>query len=115
MEWFVSNMKRYWDINGRSSRTEYWMFFLFCIIFSIGLGFASGFIGLLIGDWFPASINLLFTLGTLAPSIAVGVRRMHDTGRSGWWLIVPIAGFIFLLLPSTPNSNEYGDVPSSTI
>ena len=115
MNWFISVMKRFGDFNGRASRTEYWMFFLFCIIFSLLIGFTSGFVGHFIGDWFPALINLLFTLVTFVPSIAVAIRRMHDIGRSGWWILVPIVGFVFLCLPSNEGENEYGPVPSSTI
>ena len=55
-----------------------------------------------------STIGALFSIAMIIPSIAVGWRRMHDTGRSGWWSIIPIVGFIFALQQSDPDMNDYG-------
>ncbi|MEJ6392792.1 DUF805 domain-containing protein [Gymnodinialimonas sp. 2305UL16-5] len=68
---------RYFDFQGRARRSEYWWFFLFNFLVSLVLG------------WIPI-IGLLITLGLLIPGIAVTVRRLHDTGRTGWWLLAPL-------------------------
>ncbi len=67
-------------------------------------------IGTSISD--PASI--IYSLAVLIPGIAVAVRRMHDVGRSGWWILLPIVNFVFLCLDSQPNENEYGLNPKNS-
>jgi uncharacterized membrane protein YhaH (DUF805 family) len=111
MEWYVKVMKQYADFNGRARRKEYWMFVLFNIIASVILGA----IGSLIGT---TALNSIYSLAVLIPSIAVGVRRLHDTGKSGWMLLVafiPVIGFIWLLIllvtNGTPGENQYGANP----
>jgi hypothetical protein len=92
-------LKKYADFQGRARRKEYWYFFLICAV----LG------GLL--SAINTSLYAIFWLGALIPSIAVGVRRLHDTDRSGWWLIVPIVGFVFLCLDGQPVPNRFGPNP----
>lgn len=122
MEWYVKVLKQYADFNGRARRKEYWMFFLINFLISMAIGFVSGFIGGMSQDPSMASgmiiLPLLYSLGVLIPSIAVGVRRLHDTNRSGWWLLVslvPIIGaivlIVFLVQDSQPGSNQYGPNP----
>jgi uncharacterized membrane protein YhaH (DUF805 family) len=94
--------KKYADFSGRARRKEYWFF-----IIIIGL------IGGVAAAIHPALYGL-FWLGILIPSLAAGVRRMHDTDRSGWWLIVPIVGFVFCCLDSQPGSNRFGANPKGT-
>ncbi len=97
MEWMILPLKRYAEFSGRSQRKEYWMFFLFTIIVSFVLGIVDAILGLKIGGTEAAGalrsgngvLGTLFSLGTLVPSLAVGVRRLHDTDRSGWWLLLP--------------------------
>ncbi|QLI81842.1 DUF805 domain-containing protein [Chitinibacter fontanus] len=96
--------KKYADFNGRASRSEYWWFALFAFLVSILLS-ASG-AGLISG---------LFSLATLVPSLAVGVRRLHDLGKSGWFLLIaliPLIGALILIYwfiqPST-DSNQFGE------
>ena len=74
----------YANFNGRSMRSEYWWYFLFSIICSQGLSFIS------------PSVSLVFSLATIIPSIAVAVRRMHDVGKSGWFILIPIYNIIFV-------------------
>ncbi|MBT1449654.1 DUF805 domain-containing protein [Glaciecola sp. XM2] len=111
MDWYIGVLKKYVEFNGRARRTEYWMFFLFNFIISILLGFIDG----LLGTGF---LGLIYALAVFLPSLAVGVRRLHDTGRSGWWVLIgliPLIGFIvliyFFVLDSDTGDNEYGPSP----
>ena len=91
------------------------MFFLFNLIIAIILGFASGFIGAALGLGMTISNipNIIYDLAILIPGIAVAVRRMHDIGRSGWWIILPLVNLVFLCLDSQPGQNEYGPNPKT--
>ncbi|MEI7619808.1 MAG: DUF805 domain-containing protein [Actinomycetota bacterium] len=93
-----SAFNNYANFKGRSARPEYWYFFLFSFLIRLALS----------GSVPSAAIA---TLGLAIPSISVGVRRMHDVGRSGWWLICPIANLVFLLSPSDLNLNRFGPPP----
>ena len=115
MNWYIKVLKNYSGFSGRARRKEYWMFFLFNIIISFGIGFVLGFIGAILGNG-PTLTNfviLIYSLALLLPAIAVAVRRMHDTGRSGWWIIVPFINLIFLCLDGEPHENKYGPDPKS--
>ncbi len=117
MDWYLGVLKKYAQFSGRARRKEYWMFFLFNVIAAFVLGLVDGLLGL--GG--ASGIGLLgglYTLAVLVPGIAVAMRRLHDTGRSGWWLLVglvPLVGFIvllvFMVLPGQSGSNAYGDDP----
>jgi uncharacterized membrane protein YhaH (DUF805 family) len=90
---------------------EYWMFFLFCFIVSLVLGAVDGLMGMGSADGGFSPISTLFTLATLIPSIAVGIRRMHDSDRSGWWILLPIVNLVFFCLPGTVGPNRFGEDP----
>jgi len=112
MDWYLEVLKKYAVFNGRARRKKYWMFFLFNIIIAFVLGFVESLVGS------PGVIGLLYSLAVLIPGIAVSVRRLHDTERSGWWLLiafVPIIGAIVLLVfmvqDSKPGQNQYGANP----
>ncbi|MBL4624308.1 MAG: DUF805 domain-containing protein, partial [Flavobacteriales bacterium] len=77
MNWYLLVLTKYVDFNGRARRKEYWMFQLFNFIVSFCLGFLGGFADLPI-------LSTIYSVAVLLPSIAVGVRRMHDVGKSGW-------------------------------
>lgn len=116
MNWYLDVLKKYSVFNGRARRKEYWMFFLFNIIFAFVTGVIDGLVGS------PGILGLLYTLAVLIPGIAVSVRRLHDTNRSGWWLLiafVPLIGAIALLLffvqDSTPGKNQYGPNPKGVM
>jgi uncharacterized membrane protein YhaH (DUF805 family) len=125
MQWMLMPLKRYADFQGRSTRMEFWMFALFVTIVMVvlqilmGIMFASSMsvdpqTGVVTGGGGAgifAVIIWVFYLAILVPSIAVGVRRMHDQDKSGWFILIPIANLIFYCLPGTPGPNKYGPDP----
>lgn len=109
MHWYLDVLKNYTGFSGRARRTEYWMFILFSIIVIIALSVVDGIVGL------NGILILVYYLATFLPSVAVTIRRLHDTDRSGWWLLVslvPLFGGIILLilccLEGTSGQNQYG-------
>ncbi|MEK7511677.1 MAG: DUF805 domain-containing protein [Patescibacteria group bacterium] len=115
MNYYLAVLKKYAVFKGRATRSEYWFFVLFNFIISIVLGIVAA----LIGDNFNI-IGMLYGLAVLIPGIAVSVRRLHDVGKSGWMLflsLIPIIGFIWLLVLMVTGSNEgenkYGPKPSN--
>ena len=111
MNWYLDVLKKYAVFDGRASRQEFWMFTLFNIIISVVLAV----IGVIID--FPY-LSTLYSLAVLLPTLGVGVRRLHDTGRSGWWYLisfVPLIGIIVLIIfwaqDSQPGDNKYGPNP----
>lgn len=98
-------MKKTLDFSSRARRKEYWMFFLVNMLIAFVLGFIDGLLNT------GGVLSNLFNLVILLPSIAVAIRRMHDTDHRGWWLLVPIVGFVFLLLDTKPGPNRFGPSP----
>jgi uncharacterized membrane protein YhaH (DUF805 family) len=101
----------YFVIDGRAQRSQYWWYALFTAIVAIIASLLDALIG------FPI-LYMIFALGTLAPSICVGIRRMHDHDKSGWWLLialVPVIGFLYLLYllvtRGTVGENRFGPDP----
>jgi uncharacterized membrane protein YhaH (DUF805 family) len=123
MDWMLLPYRRYSDFQGPSRRKEYWMFCLLTFLVSIGFdvlmlstgGFSGG----------PSAIGVLlslvfavFSLGSLVPSIAVGVRRLHDQDKSGWFVLIaliPLIGslalIVLLCLDGTRGANKFGPDP----
>jgi len=106
---------KYAEFNGRARRSEYWYFVLFNFIVSLGLGMVDAFTGM-------GFLNYVYSLAVIIPGIGVGVRRLHDTGRSGWWLLVgliPLIGWIVLIVffvqDSNPYDNQYGPNPKKAV
>jgi uncharacterized membrane protein YhaH (DUF805 family) len=106
MNWVVKCFQQYADFSGRARRTEYWMFWLFSLV--------AGFVCGLISEW----LSIVLSLAIFIPSLAVGVRRLHDVGKSGWMLLIgliPIIGTIWLLIllvsDSQPGVNKWGANP----
>lgn len=105
--------RKYADFTGRARRSEYWWWILFNVIISSVLRFVSG--GRISG---PLLLSSLLLLALLVPSLAVAVRRLHDTGRSGWFLLIaliPIVGgiilIVFMATEGNPGDNQYGAPP----
>lgn len=114
MNWYTDVLKnKYATFTGRARRQEYWMFFLINLLIALAIGVIDGMIG-----W--GVLGFLYTLAVLIPSIAIAVRRLHDTGRSGWWVLIGLVPFIgwiillvFLVLDSQPVDNAYGPNPKT--
>lgn len=112
MDWFLLALKKYATFSGRSRRKEYWMFTLFYIIFAIGVAILDAILGS------PGVLGAILALGLFLPSLSVAVRRLHDTGRSGWWFLIaflPIIGFFvllyFMVQEGHAGDNAYGANP----
>jgi len=118
MDWYLGCFKKYATFSGRARRSEYWFFALFNAIASFLLGFVDGMLGLASAETGLGPLGGLYALIVLIPSLAVAVRRLHDTDRSGWWLLlvfIPILGaivlIVFFFLDSTPGNNSHGPNP----
>jgi uncharacterized membrane protein YhaH (DUF805 family) len=99
-------LAKYVDFNGRASRPEYWYFVLFIVLGQICLGIVF------------RPLAAAFALAVLLPHLAVGARRLHDTDRSAWWLLlgfIPLIGAIVLLVwfsqRGDEHANRFGDPP----
>jgi len=100
-------LKNYTTFSGRASRREYWMFTLISLIISLALALIE--IALKINPDSDRSIlGDLYSAIILIPTIAVAIRRVHDSGKSGWWILVPIYSLILSLTPGDRNENKYG-------
>lgn len=114
---YLSVLKKYAVFSGRASRKEYWMFYLISIIIALVLGLIEGIVAFN-PERDVSVLASIFSFAILLPSIAVSVRRLHDIGRSGWWLLIafvpligPIILLVFLLKDSSSGENKYGDRP----
>jgi len=96
---FKDGMSKYVDFTGVASRSQYWYFILACFI----IGFVAGLLGAFVAPDTTFIITLLLNVVLFLPSLAVAVRRLHDSDHSGWWVLFPIVGFIMLLFPTKPN------------
>lgn len=119
MKWFITAMKKAFNFSDRSRRKEYWMFVLVTFILTIVLSIIDGAVGLEVAEGV-GILSTLFSLLIIIPSLSVTVRRLHDIGKSGWWVLIsliPIIGIIVLLVftvkDSEPASNVYGMNPKA--
>ncbi len=124
---FAEAIKSFWSnyatFKGRARRSEYWFIQLFLIITNVAVGaidlaLMNGDVDRFIANGGGGIVGLVWILVTIVPALAVLVRRLHDTGKSGWWVLmgfVPFAGaivlFVFTVLDSTPGENKYGLSP----
>ncbi|MFJ1808329.1 MULTISPECIES: DUF805 domain-containing protein [unclassified Streptomyces] len=111
MHWYLDVLKKYAVFGGRARRQEYWMFTLFSVIISIVLAIIDAVIG-------SSILGIVYSLAVLLPSLGVAVRRLHDTSRSGWWILIaliPLVGAIVLLVflasEGKQEPNQYGPNP----
>ncbi|MGD9918197.1 MAG: DUF805 domain-containing protein [Paenirhodobacter sp.] len=127
-----SCLQKYVTFSGRASRPEYWWFVLFLILAQLVLNildtaiFGTGEVTRGPGSisWVShgGPLSAIFLLATLLPGLAVAVRRMHDLGKSGWWLLIAFVPFVgglvllyFLVQPSQPMTNQFGPMPAGTV
>lgn len=125
MQWYLKALKQYADFGGRARRTEFWMFVLVNVAISIVLGIVDTATGTAnayamggMASYSPGILGSIYALAVLIPSIAVTVRRLHDTDRSGWWFfiqLIPVVGSIVMLvftcLEGTRGPNRFGPDP----
>jgi uncharacterized membrane protein YhaH (DUF805 family) len=114
MNWYIEVLKKYAEFNGRARRMEYWYFFLFNFLIMVGLIMIGGAMGSSSGG----ILYNLYSLAVLIPGIAVGIRRLHDTNRSGWFLLIgfiPVIGWLILIYffaqDGDASENQYGPNP----
>ena len=121
MEWYLKVIKdNYVNFEGRARRTEYWMFNLIHIIIIFALAFLGGFFGDSEASLIIMIPLLIYVLGTFLPALAVTVRRLHDTGKSGWYYLftlIPYIGsfilLIFMVIDGDTGQNKYGPDPKA--
>ncbi len=122
MYWFIKAMKQYADFKGRAQRAEYWYFSLFYILIYIAALFIDELLGTKSRHKDGTGLFVFLTvLALLVPALAVSARRMHDIGKSGWWLLIsliPIIGSLmflaFAVRDSEPGTNRFGASPKQT-
>jgi len=118
MNWYIEVLKKYAVFTGRAQRAEYWYFALFNLLIMIALTVVDS----LLGTYNPAAglglFSGIYALAVLLPGIGVAIRRLHDTSRTGWWVLLalipvigPIVLIIFFIMDSTPGENQYGPNP----
>jgi len=120
MNWFIKALKKYAVFEGRARRKEYWFFMLFYLIIFFVLVLIDVVTGNINEETGLGLISGIFILAMILPSISVGIRRLHDTDRSGWWwwiLLIPLIGevviFVFMVLDGTSGQNKYGSDPKA--
>jgi uncharacterized membrane protein YhaH (DUF805 family) len=127
MKWYLGVWKQYATFKGRAQRREYWMFLFLNMSFILAMALVAGIVGIFIavvplkmegdsvmqaGALAAGLVTFVYSLAVFTPALAVTVRRMHDSGRSGWWMFVPLVSFILLCLNSQANNNRYGPRPN---
>ena len=118
IQYWWSCFEKYGTFSGRARRKEYWYFVLFNYVFSFALGFIDGYNGNVDPDFGLGPLGGIYTVISLLPGLAVTVRRLHDTGKSGWMLLLvflPIIGWIWLFVLTVTEGdagqNDYGPNP----
>lgn len=117
MNWYIGVLKNYVGFSGRARRQEYWMFILINGIISTVLSVIQTMMGMET-PW----ISFIYLLATLLPNLAVSIRRLHDTDRSGFWILlnlIPVIGWIVLIVfyckEGTSGTNRFGNDPKYSI
>ncbi|MFZ4286404.1 DUF805 domain-containing protein [Variovorax sp. HJSM1_2] len=118
MNWFLIALKKYATFSGRSRRSEFWYFVLFYLIIFCALAFVDRLTGSFDADAGMGLLSGLFALGLIVPNLSVTVRRLHDTNRSGWWVLlslVPLVGqivlIVFMAQKGDVGENRFGPDP----
>lgn len=117
-----SVFSQYAGFTGRARRSEYWWWFLFTVLVGIATGIIDQALGTTVGEGLGETgvLTSLASLALLLPTLAVSLRRLHDTGRTGWWVLLALVPFGFIVLivfyvqDSKPGPNEHGPNPKET-
>ncbi|HEX7928459.1 MAG TPA: DUF805 domain-containing protein [bacterium] len=119
MAYYVDAWRNYLNFTGRATRSHYWIFLLFNLAAVFVLAFVDGMLGLMVSGS-TGVFSGLYILAAIIPGLAVGIRRLHDTGRSGWWFLivfVPFVGsiilIVFFVMAGEPVANAYGPPPAA--
>lgn len=119
MSWYLQALKKYAVFSGRARRKEYWFFVLFYIIIVVVLSVIDAMLGLKVGEGL-GILSTIYMLAVFIPGLAVGVRRLHDINKSGWWILIglipiigPIILLIFAVMAGTAGDNTYGPDPKA--
>ncbi|MEI6858412.1 MAG: DUF805 domain-containing protein [Shewanella sp.] len=110
MDYFIGALKKYADFSGRARRKEYWMFVLIYMVINVVLTVLDIYM-----------LSAIVSLALLVPSLSISARRLHDTGRSGWWQLIyllPLIGLIVMivfLVQDSHDDNDYGVNPKSGV
>jgi uncharacterized membrane protein YhaH (DUF805 family) len=104
MNWYLKVLKNYAVFEGRARRKEYWYFALFYILFAFVVAIITRITGI-------QFLYPMYVLGSIIPALAVGVRRMHDVNKSGWFILIPIYNLILYCTDGTERPNRYGPDP----
>lgn len=122
MNWYIEVLKKYAVFSGRARRKEYWYYFLINFLIITALLLIDNMLGTLDKEAGMGLLSGIYALAVLIPGLAVAVRRLHDSGRKGWWVLltlIPIIGPIilifFLIQDSTPGDNAYGPNPKEAV
>ena len=104
VQWALLPFKRYFDFSGRSPRAEYWWFVLATGLTGLLLGFVDVFLlgGPVFGNYGP--LGLVFVLASVVPGLAVLVRRLHDTDRTGWWALIKLVSYGLVITGGSPTA-----------
>lgn len=104
MQYFFRAFQNFANFNGRARRSEYWYFVLFNIIASVLVAVLSSAIKIPV-------IYLIYVLIAFLPGLAVGIRRMHDVGKSGWFILIPFYNLVLACTDGEKGDNKYGMDP----
>lgn len=122
MNWYLGVLRQYATFEGRARRKEYWFFVLFYVLVYLALAAVDALTGTYDADAGIGLLSGLYALATLLPNLAVTARRLHDTDRSGWWILVglvPLIGgivlLVFMCLDSQPGGNRFGPNPKGVL
>ena len=118
MHWYIDVLRKYWVFEGRARRKEYWIFALISALILIFLSLIDEMTGWKV--WDEGVLSLVYSIAVFVPTLAVLVRRLHDTDSSGWWVLIaliPLVGaivlLVFLVLKGNEGDNRFGPDPKA--
>ncbi len=111
MQWYLTVLKKYNVFTGRSRRSEYWYFVLVNLFNSFLASYMDVIFGTIDEETKLGYINLAYSIVVFVPNVAVNIRRMHDVGKSGWYMLIPIYNIVLAVTPGVVGENQYGTDP----